>query len=236
MIQCQVCNKNLKQITRNHLVQHKISVAEYKILFPSSPLQDESIIMRGESNPFYGKKHSDETVKVLKEKALTRTPNPEVGKKISNLWKDPNGNYRKLMSSEEYRQKMKFVMTDWWSSATESEKEKRFEKMKQTNLSNKRWLPVEDKDPFVVYRDEVRRITEETYIENFKSIENASLRGKGYDLDHVVSIYDGYLNEIPVEIMASIHNIRIIPTTANRSKSRKSHKTCEQLLEESNNA
>jgi hypothetical protein len=230
MIQCCICSKELKQITRNHLVRHKLSVAEYRDLYPNAPLQDPSIIKSGPNNPFYGKNHTESTRKILREKASTRIPNPEIGKIISEYWSQPDGNYRKLMSSDDYRSKMSETTKSWWNSASEEDKVKRIEKMRETNERNKRWLSSKDKDPFVLYRDEVRKLSNENFLKNFYSLENSHLRGKGFDLDHVVSIREGYDKEIPAEIIASVPNLRIIPSSENKRKSRKSHMTCENLL------
>jgi hypothetical protein len=60
-----------------------LSVAEYRDLYPNAPLQDPSIIKSGPNNPFYGKNHTESTRKILREKASTRIPNPEIGKIIS---------------------------------------------------------------------------------------------------------------------------------------------------------
>lgn len=235
MIKCAICDKELKQITRNHLINHKITVKEYKEKFPDQPLQDESIIMKGERNPFYGKSHLPETIDAIRKKAKSRPVNPEIGKQISEKWKDPNGNYRKMMLSEEYRLKMKTVMKNWWSLAPDDMKRDRFRKMQETNIQNNRWISPEDKDPFILYRDEVRKLTNENYNKHFKEIENAHLRGKGYELDHIVSIYEGFINCIPEEIIACLSNIRVIPSIENKRKSRKSHMSCEQLINEYEN-
>jgi hypothetical protein len=134
------------------------------------------------------------------------------------------------MSSDDYRSKMSETTKSWWNSASEEDKVKRIEKMRETNERNKRWLSSKDKDPFVLYRDEVRKLSNENFLKNFYSLENSHLRGKGFDLDHVVSIREGYDKEIPAEIIASVPNLRISPSSENKRKSRKSHMTCENLL------
>jgi len=230
MISCEICGKQLKQITRNHLVRHEITVSEYRQKFPEAPLQDPSIIMSGRDNPFYGKKHSAASVEIMSEKARLRPINPSIGKQISEKWKDPNSSYRRMMSSEEYRQKMRDVTKSWWSSVDEKDKNDRFDKMRVTNTQNGRWLPPEDKDPFVAYRDQVRKATDATYMKHFYQIENARLRGKGYELDHIVSIREAFDHGLSVEVAACLSNIRIIPSSENKAKSRKSHMTCEMLL------
>lgn len=115
MIKCMICDKELKQITRNHLLRHDISVAQYKIQFPNAPLQDESIILKADKNPFFGKKHTNEVKQRLSE-CFSGKPNVKAGEKISALWDDPNGTYRKMMASDSYRQTMSNVTQAYWDS------------------------------------------------------------------------------------------------------------------------
>lgn len=235
MISCELCGKELKQITHNHLIRHQITVAEYRQKFPDSPLQDPTIIKSGEDNPFFGKKHNPVSREIMSEKAKLRPIDPNIGKQISEKWKDPNGIYRKMMPSESYRTKMSETTKSWWRSADSESKSSRFEKMRSTNQKNKRWLAPEDKKPFVAYRDAVRKLSNENFVKHFYEIENAKLRGKGYDLDHIVSIYEGYLRQVPVEVMSSLANLRMILASINKKKSRKSEMSCEQLLREHQN-
>jgi len=116
MIKCIICDKELKQITRNHLLRHDITVAQYRERFPTAPLQDESIIMKAENNPFFGKSHSDEVKQRLRNHFSGKS-NPKAGAKISALWKDPNGTYRKMMASDSYRQIMRNVTQAHWNSS-----------------------------------------------------------------------------------------------------------------------
>jgi len=125
MIHCQLCNKEFKQITTTHLKKdHQITLDEYKGRFPDALLQDESIIMSGEKNHFFGKKHSEE-LKEWQREHFKGKKNPEAGKKISDKWKDPESSYRKLMQSESYRNKMSQVAQDYWSSEKSDNHRKR---------------------------------------------------------------------------------------------------------------
>jgi len=132
MISCQLCDKKFKQITTTHLKKsHQISFDEYKKLFPDAPLQDESIIMKGEKNPFFGKKHTEE-LKQRQREHFTGKKNPGAGKKISDKWKDQEGSYRKLMQSEEYRNKMSQVTQDYWrSERSEKHRKKNSDSLKK---------------------------------------------------------------------------------------------------------
>lgn len=235
MISCELCGKQLKQITHKHLARHQITVDEYRQKFPESALQDPSIIMTGENNPFFGKKHTPESLEIISNKAKLRPTDPNVGKQIAEKWKDPNSSYRKMMSDESYRSKMREVTKSWWNSADKTTKSSRFEKMRSTNLESKRWILPEDKRPFDVYRDAVRKLSNENFAKHFYSIEHAHLRGKGYELDHIVSIHEGYLRQVPVEVMASLVNLRMVLSSINKNKRRKSDMSCEQLLREYQN-
>jgi len=71
---------------------------------------------------------------------------------------------------------------------------------------------------------EVRKLTEENYKE-YKNIINPNnfnrtLNGVegGYQLDHIISIKTGFLNNIPPEEIADINNLQIISWKENRKK------------------
>jgi predicted Zn-ribbon and HTH transcriptional regulator len=57
------------------------------------------------------------------------------------------------------------------------------------------------------------------------------IRDRHNHLDHILSIVEGFKNKVGAEIIGSIHNLRIIPAKANRTKSYKSNITVEELLQ-----
>lgn len=69
---------------------------------------------------------------------------------------------------------------------------------------------------------------------NYKTYLSDQKRDRQNHLDHVLSIVDGFKNNIPPEIVGSIYNLRIISGQANRHKSHRSDITIEQLLERYN--
>lgn len=60
------------------------------------------------------------------------------------------------------------------------------------------------------------------------------LGNKGYHLDHIYSIYDGFKNNVPVYLMTCVSNLRIISGSKNISKGKKSDITIEELFERFN--
>lgn len=51
-----------------------------------------------------------------------------------------------------------------------------------------------------------------------------------HHVDHIYSVYDGFINKIPAYIIASFSNLRFIPAKQNMAKSKKSLITKEELL------
>ena len=61
-------------------------------------------------------------------------------------------------------------------------------------------------------------------------------RDRHNHLDHVLSIVEGFRNNVSPEVMGSIHNLRILDGQMNRSKSYCSEISPAELLERYNNA
>jgi hypothetical protein len=61
-------------------------------------------------------------------------------------------------------------------------------------------------------------------------------RDRHNHLDHVLSIVEGFRNNVPPEVLGSIHNLRMLEGNMNRSKSYRSEITPAELLERYNNA
>ena len=86
------------------------------------------------------------------------------------------------------------------------------------------------KTDYELYRKAVWRFSNRSY----KIYLFEQKRNRHNHLDHVLSIVDGFNNNVPPEIMGSIHNLRIISGQANRNKSYRSEITVEQLLKDYN--
>ena len=140
----------------------------------------------GENNPFYGKKHTDET-KAEYSKNRAGENNSMYGK-ISAM--------KGKKHTEETIQKM-------------SEKRKESWKKRGAN-------PTE----FESYRYKVDVLTAKqpiNLLENFDKRGRAGDEG-AYHLDHIISVWYGFHNNIPPEQIADISNLRMIPWMENQQK------------------
>lgn len=98
-----------------------MSVSDYKTSFPNAKLQCDSIKLKGEENPFYGKKHSKSTKERLRKRFLGTKISVETKKKIAKKIKDPNGLHARKMSSDEYRKKISNSISNYWNSDVSNE-------------------------------------------------------------------------------------------------------------------
>lgn len=74
-----------------------------------------------------------------------------------------------------------------------------------------------------------------TQYERYKHILDPNgLRGKQYHVDHIYSVTDGFLNDVPINIISDISNLRMLSDKDNYKKHQSSHKTLEELYEDYN--
>lgn len=57
-------------------------------------------------------------------------------------------------------------------------------------------------------------------------------RSKDWHIDHIFSVTDGFLNNVPINIISDITNLRLISDKENYSKHRNSHKSLDDLYED----
>lgn len=57
-------------------------------------------------------------------------------------------------------------------------------------------------------------------------------RGKNWHVDHIYSITDGFINDVPINIISDISNLRLISATDNYKKNKSSYKSLEELYED----
>jgi hypothetical protein len=90
------------------------------------------------------------------------------------------------------------------------------------------FTPLELKTDFEKYKQLVWSYTRKN---NLNLLENYDKRGKStYHLDHKFSITQGFLNDIPPEIIGSIYNLEMLCHKDNIKKNSKCSITKEELL------
>jgi len=82
---------------------------------------------------------------------------------------------------------------------------------------------------FLLYEKKVRQQTEKTFKREW--IDNKEFRGKDFHLDHLLSIKDCFINNVPVEFAAHECNLQIVSKEHNQRKGRKSTITVSELFE-----
>jgi len=89
------------------------------------------------------------------------------------------------------------------------------------------------KDSFAAYTCEVWKYTRKSYRKDLIRIKNYHIaRSYYWHLDHIFSIYDGYVNNINPKIIGHYSNLQIISRERNIRKNTTSWKTKEKLLED----
>jgi hypothetical protein len=81
------------------------------------------------------------------------------------------------------------------------------------------------------YVRKARHVTNNVYKSYKNIIDPLNLRSREYVIDHIYSIFDGYKNNVPFEIICHPSNMRIISRTDNSIKHNTSEKTIKALYE-----
>lgn len=67
--------------------------------------------------------------------------------------------------------------------------------------------------------------------QDLSDVPGFAMWGKGFELDHMLSVHDAFRLGLPIEVVSHKANLRFISRTENRTKSNKSVLTIEQLME-----
>lgn len=87
----------------------------------------------------------------------------------------------------------------------------------------------QDRAEYLLYEEKVRRLSEKNFRNNYVAYKE--LRGQDFELDHKLSIKDGFAQDIPIELMSDPLNLEIMPKCVNRMKGKRSSITYNELIE-----
>lgn len=115
----------------------------------------------------------------------------------------------------------------------DDEFERRASKIRKTFEQNGVWIPLDDLSDYELYRREVWEYTNRNDLTNLENYEKRGLAGKegAYHLDHKYSIFYGYVNGVPPEMIGSLNNLVFIPWEENVKKNKNCSVTLEELYE-----
>jgi len=105
-----------------------------------------------------------------------------------------------------------------------------FIKKMLSTLKEQGFIFKKDSNEFFKYKSSVISLTKKNFKLHKNIIDPKNLRGVDYHLDHKYSIFEGYLNNIDPDIIASIYNLEILNASDNCSKNIKCSITKEDLI------
>ena len=134
---------------------------------------------------------------------------------------------------EQRRAHMKQMSINGNKKLAELHTNEEWRRKKGSNVSKaKTTIPENLKDAWATYEGIVDRITRESWIYHQNKINpNNLVRGNQYELDHMYSKHQGFLNNIPPEVIGHYANLKLITRHSNRKKYNKSSITLEELYE-----
>jgi hypothetical protein len=176
----------------------------------------------GERNHFYGKKHNEETKKIMSIKNLNRSD--DINKKISKALKN-------RIITQEQREKISKTLLGRFKGELNPNFGKKYTIEERKEISRrtiesyygtgKYEKYMESLPEYKKYKKLVWRITNQN---DLTTLENHEKRGshrkdkKSYHLDHIFPISQGYFYNIDPNLIGDIKNLRFIPWLENVSK------------------
>ena len=118
-----------------------------------------------------------------------------------------------VSKSESIRSKLSTQRTDYWNDV----------------YSNKKYT--NDGLTRLQYSHRCQQYANTQYQRHKDLIDPEGERGKHWHLDHIYSITDGFINDVPVNIISDVSNLRLISDKENYKKHKKSEKTLAELYE-----
>lgn len=141
---------------------------------------------------------------------------------------------RNVFSIEEVKKKLK----ETWRVDNPSQKIETKIKVRKTNVEKGNWLPADEKKAWDLYKGNVKFVTGLSINRfAFSQWDKNFVQRWSYDqyhVDHIYSIYDGFVNNVSPLIVGSFCNLRLIWWEENFSKGKKSDMCLNTLLEKYN--
>lgn len=82
------------------------------------------------------------------------------------------------------------------------------------------------------YQHRVHQYSDTQYNLHKESLDPHNKRSKHFHLDHIYSVFDAWINDVPVNVVGDISNLRMISDKENYNKNKSSHKSLTELYED----
>lgn len=138
---------------------------------------------------------------------------------------------QKNMSKDQRRAHMKNMSNRGNAVLKKLHDNEEWRRQKGQNVSKgKSAIPTTQQPLWKTYESKVDRFTRESWIYHQSLINPLDLvRGKEYELDHKFSKHQGFINDVPPEVIGHYTNLQLIPRHSNRKKYSKCSITLEEL-------
>jgi len=120
----------------------------------------------------------------------------------------------------------------WWKNASDEQKQQTYKKIVETKIKNGTCLPESEEYNYLNYKKQVRKLSEQNY-KKYKEFINPNnlIRSRKMQLDHRVSIFNGFILGIPKEIIASPYNLELLDGYKNNQKHKNNSISIEELCQ-----
>lgn len=102
-------------------------------------------------------------------------------------------------------------------------------RVRATHESRGQWVSLDEMSAYEAYAHEVRLHTRR---QPLSKRHRRHMKRDGLSIDHIYSIHDGFMNDVPPEIVGHESNLRLMSLSENARKQGRSDKTLEQLLKD----
>lgn len=244
LVCCAICNEWFGQITKNHLkYKHDISLEQYTQRYNAPTIADSKKNF-GNKNPMKNEENLSKWKRVVQSDRYKNAQRVAMISHINSLTdhqrKKYNGWKTGKIDKSRFSEKVSVgVKKSYKNNALRIlrgktlgviGKKKLLQRYNQ-KIASGEWTAPENKPNYIRYRDEVRKLTEETFQNHVPTLKNAKLRGKGWDLDHKISIHYGFKHNLPTQHIAHINNLEMLPSNENSKKGANCSMSYECLLE-----
>lgn len=173
------------------------------------------------------------------EKYGGKTPanNAEVRKKMESTSLDRYG-VANASSSAIIKEKRKTVLQERYGVDNPSHIAE--VKQKISSKANSRWQKIRQNKSYNhegltydQYRHRVQQYSDTQYHLHKARLDPENLRSKHFHLDHIYSVFEAWMNDVPINVVGDVSNLRMLSDKENYEKHKTSHKSLQQLYEDS---
>lgn len=240
---CKICSKDTKFVNIN--VGYKETCCQKC----SGTLNRQRLKSNKEKHNAFAKKVAKNQERIWQERKESGE-DKKIHAKVGNTIKQINSTLTKEQLNKRYAwlnkltvdEKAHWVNTvmkktgahNWWETASSDEKQTVINRRNASKLgiTLEEYLNRYDNlDDYSQYRWYVWILTERTYKEHRHIIDPHNMRSPAYHLDHKFSVVRGYHLQIDPKIIASVHNLEMLPASHNSRKGGKCSINIETLME-----